>query len=163
MTWHYVIALGSNQYHHAHGAPPDILEAAFVALNHSPLTLVVRAKTVITPPLGPSHRCYANSAARVTSDLDPLAMLKHLKGLERHFGRRRGGQRWRARPLDLDIILWSGGIWASEDLTIPHPAFRTRTFVLGPLNMICPTLRDPVSGLSVRHLKARLDRRMRHP
>ena len=36
---------------------------------------------------------------------------------------------------------------------------RTRPFVLGPLASIAPDWRDPVTGLSVRHLKARLDRK----
>ena len=40
--------------------------------------------------------------------------------------------RWRARVLDLDIVLWSAGPWASERLVIPHGEFRRRAFVLGP-------------------------------
>jgi 2-amino-4-hydroxy-6-hydroxymethyldihydropteridine diphosphokinase len=110
-----------------------------------------------TAPLGPSRRRFANAAALIASDLDPPALLARLQALERAFGRRRG-QRWGARVLDLDIILWSGGAWAGPGLTLPHPAFRNRRFVLDPLLAIAPDWRDPLSGLGVRHLHARLTR-----
>ena len=54
--------------------------------------------------------------------------------------------------LDLDIILWSGGMWGSAP-TLPHPAFRGRAFVLAPLAEVAPAWRDPVTGLSVRQLR----------
>jgi 2-amino-4-hydroxy-6-hydroxymethyldihydropteridine diphosphokinase len=84
-------------------------------------------------------------------------MLARLKALEAAAGRR-GGQRWGPRALDLDLLLWSGGVWVDEDVTLPHPAFRARRFVLEPLAEIAPVWRDPITGLTVRQLKARLDR-----
>ncbi len=106
-------------------------------------------------PLGPSSRLYANAAVILTSDHDPEAFFDRLQAIERGFGTRRGG-RWRARVLDLDIVLWDGGIWASQGLAIPHPAFRERDFVLGPAREIAPDWRDPVTGLSLCQLFARL-------
>jgi 2-amino-4-hydroxy-6-hydroxymethyldihydropteridine diphosphokinase len=84
-------------------------------------------------------------------------MLAWCKRLEREAGRRRG-RRWGARVLDLDLLLWSGGRWRSPGLTVPHPAFRDRAFVLEPLARVAPGWRDPVSGRSVRQLAARLRR-----
>jgi 2-amino-4-hydroxy-6-hydroxymethyldihydropteridine diphosphokinase len=81
-----------------------------------------------------------------------------LQSIEARFGRRRRGQRWRARVLDLDIVLWSGGAWASPGLIVPHVAFRERLFVLGPAAKIAGDWRDPVTGLSLRQLLARLKR-----
>ena len=89
------------------------------------------------------------------TDLTPPDLLDVLQSVEADFGRRRRGARWRARPLDLDIILWSGGAWASPDLTIPHPLFRERDFVIGPAAQIAPQWRDPVTGLTLRQLAAR--------
>ncbi len=111
-----------------------------------------------TAPLGPSTRSYANAVALIYTDLDPPALLAHLKSIERAYGRRTG-RRWGDRPLDLDIIGWSGGIWASRGLSIPHPAFRTRRFVLAPLVEIAPDWRDPVTRLTARQLLVRLDRK----
>lgn len=113
-----------------------------------------------TRPLGPSARAYTNAVVLIETDLAPPALLAHLKAIERAYGRRRG-RRWGARPLDLDIIGWSGGIWHSPTLGIPHAAFRRRRFVLAPLVEIAPDWRDPVTNLTARHLLARLDRK--HP
>ena len=105
--------------------------------------------------MGPSRRVFANGALLMESDLPPDAMLTHLQRIERDLGRRRF-RHWGARSVDIDIILWSGGRWDSRALHIPHPAFRQRDFVLTPLCAIAPGWRDPISGLSVRHLHARL-------
>src|SRR3546814_4677616 len=80
-----------------------------------------------------------NAVALVASPLDPPAMLIRLKAIEAAFGRRIG-QRWGARTLDLDILLWSGGAWSDDRLTIPHPAMAERPFVLGPLTRIAPEI-----------------------
>ena len=116
------------------------------------------SRIIDTPPLGPGKRRYANAVALIESDLLPPALLAHLKSIERAHGRR-AGRRWGDRSLDLDIIGWSGGIWASRSLSIPHPAFRERRFVLDPLVEIAPDWRDPVTNLTVRQLRARLDRK----
>jgi 2-amino-4-hydroxy-6-hydroxymethyldihydropteridine diphosphokinase len=154
MRTSYIIALGSNRRHPRHGAPARVLTAAMAKLD--PL---VRSRIVTSRPIGPSLRAYANAAIVIESDLSPPALLMHLKSIERGFGRRSGGQRWLARVLDLDIILWSGGIWADKALTIPHPAYRLRSFVLGPLCDVAPKWRDPLTRFSALQLKACLDRK----
>lgn len=154
----YLVALGSNMRHHRHGAPRAIIERALAAIEEAGVDVVKAAKTHTSRPLGPSARNYANSAAIVRCELAPPAMLALLQRIERDFGRRRRGARWRARPLDLDIVLWSGGIWRGAGLAIPHPRFRERRFVLGPARAIAGDWRDPQTGLSVLHQFARLTR-----
>jgi 2-amino-4-hydroxy-6-hydroxymethyldihydropteridine diphosphokinase len=122
------------------------------------VAVLAAAPVFETEPIGPSSRRYANSAARVETTLDPPAMLALVKRIEREFGRRSGGQRWTSRVLDLDLVLWSGGSWFGRGLTIPHPSFRDRAFVLAPAIAIAPAWRDPVSGLTLRQLHARLTR-----
>lgn len=112
---------------------------------------------VATAAVGPAGRSFANAALILRTPLDPEALLAGLKRVERDFGRRRG-RRWGPRVLDLDILLWSGGAWAKKALTVPHPEFRRRRFVLDPLMAIAPGWRDPVTRLSVRQLRARLMR-----
>lgn len=135
-----------------------MLAAALARLEREGVRIVAHAPVVTTAPIGPSLRRYANAAAVIESDLEPLALLACLKRIERDFGRRAGGQRWTSRVLDLDIVLWSGGAFAAPGLTVPHPLFRTREFVLRPAETIAAEWRDPLTGLTVRQLRARLTR-----
>ncbi|MFM5884679.1 MAG: 2-amino-4-hydroxy-6-hydroxymethyldihydropteridine diphosphokinase [Novosphingobium sp.] len=157
----YLIALGSNVRHRRHGAPERVIAAAAEALAGAELKLLALAPVVRSAPLGPSLRRYANSAALIRTRKHPDALLCALQRIERQFGRRRAGQRWAARVLDLDIVLWAGGAWAAGDLVVPHPAFRERRFVLGPAARIAPHWRDPLSGLTIRQLAARQARPVR--
>ena len=151
-TTSYAIAIGSNR-RGRHGAPHREVAAAIAALKH-----VVAASPIVTSdPIGPSTRRFANAVVVIESRHRPAALLIRLKRIERRFGRR-AGRRWGARVIDLDIILWSGGIWASPHLSIPHPAFRERRFVLAPLAQIAPEWRDPIRNRSVRQLLHAVDR-----
>ena len=113
---------------------------------------------VASAPIGPSQRQFANAAALISTPLSPPELLVRLHSIEHHFGRVRRGRAWQARTLDLDILLWSGGIWADDDLAIPHAAMRIRHFVLMPAAMIAPDWRDPVTGLRICHLQSRNNR-----
>lgn len=146
----YVIALGSNRRHGRYGAPERVIAAALDRVGG-----VVAQSTVITSKaIGPGGRRYANAVAIIETGDAPAALLARLKAIEHDFGRR-CGRRWGARVIDLDIVLWAGGIWTSPGLAIPHPGFRARRFVLDPLSQIAPDWRDPVSGRTVRQLRAR--------
>ncbi len=146
----YAIAVGGNR-RGRHGTPRAEVRAALALLGGT------ASPIIDTPPLGPSIRRFANAAALIDSDEAPAALLARLKAVERAAGRR-AGRRWGARVLDLDIVLWSGGRLATRPLVIPHPAYRTRAFVLRPLLAVAPDWRDPATGLRVRHLHARLTR-----
>ncbi|MDP3550955.1 MAG: 2-amino-4-hydroxy-6-hydroxymethyldihydropteridine diphosphokinase [Novosphingobium sp.] len=164
MTLHrFLIALGSNQLHPQYGAPAAVLRAAVEAMASGGLAVLAVSPVIRSRPIGPSQREYANGAALVETPLDPPALLDVLQTIETQFGRKRQGQRWRARTLDLDIVLWSGGCWSDARLAIPHREFRKRTFVLGPANRIARHWRDPVTGLNLAHLEYRLKRRLDHP
>lgn len=155
---HYLIGLGSNMRHVRHGSPAQIVRKAIERLNAGPCAVEAASDIVRSAPVGPSAREYANAACLVTSQLQPPAMLAHVNGIELAFGRQRNGQRWRQRTLDLDILLWSGGSHVGRDLLIPHPQMCRREFVLGPALQIAGDWQDPVTGLSLRHLHARLTR-----
>ncbi len=155
----YLLALGSNQRHPQFGRPRDVLEVALDLMAPDVGEVLARSPVITSAPVGPSQRQYANGAAVVASKWAPCDMLVALQAVEQAMGRKRMGQRWRSRTLDLDIILWSGGIVAEQDLQIPHPRFRERTFVLGPAAAIAPDWRDPVTGLTVKQLHARLTRK----
>ena len=159
----YLIALGSNRRHVRFGAPEEIIDLAIWAIADALGDVLARSRTVSSAPVGPSQRRYANAAVLVESDLAPPEMLEDLQQIEMAMGRERRGQRWSARTLDLDIVLWSGGLFADENLQIPHPRFRQRSFVLEPAAKIAPAWRDPLTGLTLRQLAARFSKPVSGP
>ena len=149
----YAIALGSNRRHGRFGAPHKVIVAAVAELERR-FDLFDVSPTILNPAIGGAGRDFANAVALVASHLPPPELLAEFKAIERDFGRR-GGRRWGARVLDLDIIAWSGGRWRGPGLTIPHPRLAQRDFVLSPLSMIAPGWRL-IGSLTARHLAHRL-------
>lgn len=100
---------------------------------------------------------YLNAVAVGTTELDARSLLEALLAIEVE----RGRERPRAnapRTLDLDLILAGDQVIDEPALTIPHPRFRERRFVLEPLAEIAPELVDPVTGKTIADLLAALDR-----
>jgi 2-amino-4-hydroxy-6-hydroxymethyldihydropteridine diphosphokinase len=98
---------------------------------------------------------YLNAAAVGESLLGARDLLDALLAIERARGRERPF-RGAARTLDLDLLLFGSDILDEPVLTVPHPRFRERRFVLEPLAEIAPALRDPVTSMTVAELLARL-------
>jgi 2-amino-4-hydroxy-6-hydroxymethyldihydropteridine diphosphokinase len=98
---------------------------------------------------------YLNAVAVGDTALDARETLEALLAIEQAFGRERpfAGA---PRTLDLDLLLFGDQILNDADLQVPHPRFRERFFVLGPLAQIAPELVDPVTGLRVGQLLQRL-------
>ena len=90
--------------------------------------------------------------ARLPSDLHGAeALLDALLAIERSFGRERPAPN-AARTLDLDLLLYGDRIVVEPGLEVPHPRFRERFFVLGPLAEVGADMTDPVSGQTVAQL-----------
>jgi len=65
-------------------------------------------------------------------------LLKEFKNLERNFGRKdnSNNKTWLSRCLDLDILWWEDFFIMDEELTLPHPRFMNRNFVIAPLSEV---------------------------
>ena len=98
---------------------------------------------------------YLNGAVVGLSSLEPPDLLGRLLEIEAARGRKRPYLS-APRTLDLDLILAGSLIVSAPGLTVPHPRFRERRFVLEPLAAVAPDLVDPVTGLSVQALLMRL-------
>ena len=72
------------------------------------------------------------------SNIKAKILLKELKKLERFFGREKTpkGKKWLPRCLDLDILWWEDFYTVDKELTLPHPRFMNRNFVITPLSEI---------------------------
>ena len=84
-------------------------------------------------PMGPQDQPdYINAVVEITTSLIAEKLLDELQHIENKQGRVRS-QRWGARTLDLDILLYGNDVINTERLTVPHSGISERNFVLYPL------------------------------
>lgn len=150
---HAYVALGSNL-----DDPEAQVRNALAALDELPGTRVARASCLYrTPPWGILEQpWFVNAAAALDTELDPLALLQALQGLEQGVGRERGTQRWGPRRIDLDLLLYDGLVIDTPELQLPHPRLAERAFVLVPLADVARNLALP-GGQSVETLLSQVD------
>jgi len=92
-------------------------------------------QTVAIGPAGQPD--YINGVIEIDTTLQPLELLNALQAIENAHHRVRT-ERWGARTLDLDILLYGNEQILNKRLAIPHPEIANRNFVLYPLADICP-------------------------
>ncbi|MFC4426938.1 2-amino-4-hydroxy-6-hydroxymethyldihydropteridine diphosphokinase [Deinococcus navajonensis] len=103
-----------------------------------------------TAPVGgpPGQPDYLNAALCLHTPHDAPTVLRALHAIEAQAGRERH-ERWEARVLDLDLLLYGTQVWSEPELSVPHSRAWDRAFVLRPLADLAPALRHPVTGESV--------------
>jgi 2-amino-4-hydroxy-6-hydroxymethyldihydropteridine diphosphokinase len=153
MTQVVFIGLGSNL-----SEPRQQLQEAVKHLAVLPATTLLSISSLYqSRPMGPQDQPdYLNAVACLETELEPEALLDQLQAIEADQGRLRDGQRWGARTLDLDILLYGALSMNTSRLIIPHPGTHEREFVLLPLKEIAPDLDIPGQGL-VSELAERCD------
>jgi 2-amino-4-hydroxy-6-hydroxymethyldihydropteridine diphosphokinase len=98
-----------------------------------------------------SQPLYLNAVLVGETTLTARQLLDLLLQIEAEYGRTRPF-RGAPRTLDIDLILLGDTVVNEPGLEVPHPRFRERFFVLGPLAEVAPNLRDPVTGMKVTEL-----------
>ncbi|MGF1542217.1 MAG: 2-amino-4-hydroxy-6-hydroxymethyldihydropteridine diphosphokinase [Pleurocapsa sp.] len=148
------IALGSNL-----GNSLDILENSLTVLANIPgIEIKNTSSWYQTKPVGniAPQSDYLNGCALLEVAQKPRELLTILQDTEVQFGRVRR-EKYSARTLDLDLLLYDDLILDSLKLTIPHPRMPERAFVLVPLAEIAPNWIEPVSGVAIAKLLRLVD------
>jgi 2-amino-4-hydroxy-6-hydroxymethyldihydropteridine diphosphokinase len=146
------IGLGSNL-----GDSRSILTSVIDRLRSCPqIELIAVSSWYPTAPIGPPQPDYLNGCAMLETSLEPLDLLNLLHSIESEFGRVRQ-ERWGARTLDLDLLLYDDLIIDLPTLQVPHPRMLERAFVLVPLSEIAPNAIEPKSGQSIAILCKQLE------
>jgi GTP cyclohydrolase-4 len=104
---------------------------------------------------GVAGPAFLNAAARVRTTLAPRAFEAALRRVEIAVGRQ-GPQHLRARPIDIDILLFDDLVQDFGHFAVPHPYLALRPFNLVPLAELAPGLALPGSGERIEVLAARL-------
>jgi 2-amino-4-hydroxy-6-hydroxymethyldihydropteridine diphosphokinase len=135
-----LIALGSNL-----GDRALFLRRAISSLRD--VVHVVRVSSFIeTDPVDAPPPKYLNAVVAGYTDLSPAALLEALHAIESRLGRRRS-TRNAPRVIDLDLILHSANLIRTRMLTVPHPRYLAREFVLAPMRELNLGWRDPATGV----------------
>lgn len=141
-----LIALGSNL-----GERAEILRRAVGELSRlAGSRLLARSRWHETPPVGgpAGQGPFLNGAALIATELAPVELHRELAAIESRLGRVRH-ERWEARAIDLDLLLYDDVELRTAELTIPHPRMAYRRFVLAPAAEIAPWMRHPESGWTI--------------
>lgn len=100
---------------------------------------------------GVAKNKFLNAAAEVETYLPPRVLLRELHRIEQECGRVRE-KHWDDRTLDIDIIFYGDKIICDDELTVPHPEYAKRAFVLQPLSEIVPNFVCPIMKKRVKDI-----------
>ena len=147
------IAMGTNL-----GNKQENLKTALSKIEEKANKVVLKSYIYETKPYGVKEQPdFYNAVIGILTPYKPLALLNVLKTIEQEMGRQKA-EKWGPRIIDLDIILYGDVILDDERLTIPHPDFRNRDFVLRPLKEIARMIVDPVSEKTIGELYDELEK-----
>jgi len=98
---------------------------------------------------------FYNTVAILESGLEISELARRLHAIERTMGRTGAGPRNAPRPIDIDLIYAGALVLQTLELTLPHPRWAQRRFVVQPLadvrpDLIIPGHRDTVSAIAKR-------------
>ena len=114
------------------------LQRALLALKQLPETTLLRSSRFYrSAPLQASGPEFINAVAQLQTELSPLALLHALQTIEQAAGRQRPYHH-APRTLDLDLLFHGDTVLQTPELTLPHPRWRERAFVLLPLAELAP-------------------------
>lgn len=131
------------------------LQFAVRSLQATPgITVTAQSAVYRTAPWGGvAQEEFFNAALAVETALTPRQLLTRCLEIEAAAGRVRGGERWGARSLDIDLLLYDDQRIDEDGLRVPHPYLHQRRFVLQPLYEIAGKIEIPGQGSLDRLLR----------
>jgi 2-amino-4-hydroxy-6-hydroxymethyldihydropteridine diphosphokinase len=133
------------------------LQGALDLLQAEPgLRVAASSRVWETVPVGgPPQPDYLNAVIGVETDLSARDLLEIAHRVESRLGRVRK-ERWGARSIDVDLLLYDEESIEEADLVVPHPRLRERAFVLLPLLELAEDVTLP-DGTRLRDLRIDTD------
>lgn len=134
------LGLGSNI-----GDRFEQLNLAIRGLENAGISVEAVSSAYETEPVGEilDQPDFLNAAVRVSTGLEPEALLDELKAIEARQGRESGRPRHSPRVIDIDLLLYGDLEFETDRLELPHREVANRRFVLVPLLELDPGLATP--------------------
>jgi len=146
------IGIGSNL-----GDREEYIAGSLRMLDGAPEVRLLRVSKVIeTRSLADGQPMYLNAVAEVKTEMDACGLLKTLREIETLLGRVRE-EKWGARNIDLDLLLFGDEILDEPGLKVPHPQMHLRSFVLSGLSELASDQVHPVLGVTIGEMATRLN------
>ena len=143
------IAIGSNI------APERNIPAAVAGICHLG-RLDAISTFYSTPPIGRDDQPrYLNGVVRVQTAIEPQAIRAALRGIEAALGRARTSDKYAARTIDLDLVLYGQAV--VETLNIPDPHIYERPFLAIPIAEIDASVAMPDSQIPISRIAEEMD------
>jgi 2-amino-4-hydroxy-6-hydroxymethyldihydropteridine diphosphokinase len=140
------VALGANL-----GDALATVQQACINVGCLPDTQLLKASSFYrTAPYEARGPDFINAVVLVQTQLSALDLLHALQALELQAGRQRPYQN-APRTLDLDMIFYGDLVLSTPELTLPHPRWQERAFVLLPLAEVWSERVTPAQLAAVQH------------
>jgi len=109
------------------------------------------------PENRPEQPLYYNCVVELETTIPPIELKRQiLRLIENTLGRERNGDKYAARTIDLDLILYDEQMMMTTDLMIPDPDIVHRSFLAIPLFELVPGLVLPGSGIRIDAIATKL-------
>jgi 2-amino-4-hydroxy-6-hydroxymethyldihydropteridine diphosphokinase len=126
----FILGLGSNL-----GRREENLAQAILLIGQIPTNRVLAISPAVdSDPVGYGDQPnFLNICISIVCNLKPDELLVKTLEIERALGRQRTENRNGPRTIDIDLLFYEGGKWESPTVTLPHPRWSSRGFVVIPL------------------------------
>ncbi len=129
------------------------LQRALILINERVGSTAKRSDVFITAAWGyEAQPDFYNQAVCIETSLSAEVLLNTLLKIEEESGRKRNGDKWQERIIDIDILFYNDDIIETEKLNVPHPFLQDRKFVLVPMMQIAKELVHPVLKKTIGQL-----------
>jgi len=113
----------------------------------------VYASPAVGPPGQPG---FLNAAVLIETEIAPEELRWRLRRIESDLGRVRSDDKYAARPIDLDLVLYDDLVVDVATLRLPDPELLTRGYLAVTVAELSPERRHPLTGETMATIAGRL-------